>query len=82
MRRGKEGEGWEGVAGDRVSSIGKKCNGCIQQQPTPFVIGNFHNQPIAVAFDIENDTVVCNDAGWHYKRVAVSTHASIKMLWC
>jgi hypothetical protein len=24
---------------------------------------NCHNQPIAVAFDVENDTVVCNDAG-------------------
>jgi len=26
LRRGKEGEGWEGVAGDRVSPVGKKCN--------------------------------------------------------
>jgi hypothetical protein len=27
------------------------------------VIANCRNQPIAVALDIENDTVVCNDGG-------------------
>ena len=29
----------------------------------PQVIANCHNQPIGVAFDIEYDTVICNDTG-------------------
>jgi len=38
LRRGKEGEGWEAVAGDRVSPIGKKYNVPVESLPVTFSI--------------------------------------------
>ena len=41
LRRGKERDRWEGVAGDRVSPVGKKCNLPVERLPENFAMHQY-----------------------------------------